>query len=80
VFAPYSPFYTLSWPPSLSHLIPSPLHWGRTCSTLLFNDFVKEKMSFLLFKMATQGLSLWHFHIYMCVCLCLCVCLCVCVL
>jgi hypothetical protein len=48
VFAPYSPSYSLS-PPS------SPFHWyhhthtlGRTCSALLFSDFVKEKRKIFL--------------------------------
>jgi hypothetical protein len=38
VFATYSPFYTLSPPPPLGTNLP-----GRTCSSLLFSDFVKEK-------------------------------------
>jgi hypothetical protein len=39
---------------------------GRTCSTLLFSGFVKEKekVTFVL-KIATQGVSLRHFHEYM---------------
>jgi hypothetical protein len=42
---------------------------GRTCFTLLPSNFVikkkvKTKMTFLV-KMATQGVSLWHFHVYM---------------
>jgi hypothetical protein len=35
VFAPYSQSYTLSLPPSLPTS-------GRTCSALLFSDFIKE--------------------------------------
>jgi hypothetical protein len=45
VFAPYSPSHALSPPPLLSHFhhaIP-----GRTCSALLFLNFVKDKMTFL---------------------------------
>jgi hypothetical protein len=45
-FAPYSPSYTLSPPPSPpTGTNPSP---GRTCSALLFFEFVREKMTFLL--------------------------------
>jgi hypothetical protein len=39
---------------------------GRTCSTLPISNFVKEKKwQFCLFKIATQGVSLWHFHVHM---------------
>jgi hypothetical protein len=56
IFPPYSPFYTLSpHPPPPTGTNPP----GRTCSALLFSDFVKEKKwHFSLFKMATQGVSL----------------------
>jgi hypothetical protein len=41
---------------------------GRTCSTLLFSDFVEERIKwhFCLFviKVAIQGISLWYFHVY----------------
>jgi hypothetical protein len=60
---------------TLLHPIPtsSPFYWyqhpsGRTCSTLLFSDFVKEnqkKWYFCLCNIATQGISLWQFHVYM---------------
>jgi hypothetical protein len=32
---------------------------------MLLSDFVKEKKNwhFCLFKIATQGVSLWHFHV-----------------
>jgi hypothetical protein len=67
-------------PTPLPHHLPS-FHWcqpsplGRTCSILLFSDFVEEKREkikrktwhFSLFeiKVATQGDSLWYFHVYM---------------
>jgi hypothetical protein len=41
---------------------------GRACSALPFSDFAKErkkKWHFCLFRIATQGVSLWHFHVYM---------------
>jgi hypothetical protein len=38
---------------------------NRTHFPLLFSDFVKrKKMTFCLFEIAVQGVSLWHFHIY----------------
>jgi hypothetical protein len=49
VFALYSPSHALSPPASLQ---------GRTCSALLFSDFVKEKKITFLLKIATQGVSL----------------------
>jgi hypothetical protein len=65
VFAPYSPSFTLSPPPLPSHWYQTLLS-GRTWSTLLFSDFVKEKnkIKFLL-KITTQEFSLWHFHVCM---------------
>jgi hypothetical protein len=45
-------------------LIPEPP--DRTCSALLSWNFVKKKNDiFCLFKIATQGVSLWHFHVCM---------------
>jgi hypothetical protein len=41
---------------------------GRTCSTLLFSNFAKEKKKksyFCLLKIALEGVSLWPFHVYM---------------
>jgi hypothetical protein len=64
VFVPYSSSYTL--PHFLPHfhcsqLSPPP---GRTCSVLLFFDFVKEKRGhFCLFKIAKQWVFLWHLHV-----------------
>jgi hypothetical protein len=58
----------------LPHLLPlplvstPPLTPDRACSFLLFSDFAKErkkKWHFCLFKIATQGVSLWYFHVYM---------------
>jgi hypothetical protein len=62
VFALYSPSHTLSLSlPPLTGTKPP----GRTCSTILFSSFVKEnKWYFYLFKIATQGVSLWHFHVF----------------
>jgi hypothetical protein len=60
IFAPYSPSHTLSPPPPPSYWYnPSP--HCRTCSALLFSDFVKEKKN----DTPTQGVSLWYFHVYM---------------
>jgi hypothetical protein len=41
-FAPYSPSYPFSPSPPLSHGC-QPSSLGRTCSALLFSDFVEEK-------------------------------------
>jgi hypothetical protein len=59
----YSPSHALS----PSHSSPTGTNPpGRTCFALLFSDFVREKKwHFCLFKIATQGVSLWHFHVYM---------------
>jgi hypothetical protein len=48
IFTPYSPFYTLSLTPPLSHWYQTlccslPLH--RICSALLFSHFVEEKQN-----------------------------------
>jgi hypothetical protein len=58
------------WP--YPHLLPLPLVPSpnptladKTCSVLLFSDFVKEKKMKFLFKKATQGVFLWHLHVYM---------------
>jgi hypothetical protein len=65
VFALHSPSQTLSSPPPHTHtLVRTPT--GRTCSALLFSNFVKrKKWHFCLFKVATQGVSLQHFQEYM---------------
>jgi hypothetical protein len=71
IFALYSPSYSLSLtPPSPISTNPAPP--GRTCSAILYSNFVKEKRKqktwhFSLFelKIATQGISLWYFHVYM---------------
>jgi hypothetical protein len=54
-----------SFPPISPLLLPSTL--GRTCSALLLSNFVEEKRKwhFCLFKIGTQGVSLWHFHVFM---------------
>jgi hypothetical protein len=48
---------------------PCPL-LDRICFALLLSDFVEEKRKwyFCLFeiKVATQGVSLWHFHVCIC--------------
>jgi hypothetical protein len=51
-----------------SYTLPiSLLHWyqhpNRTCFAFLFTIF--EKIYFCLYKIAIQGVSLWHFHVYM---------------
>jgi hypothetical protein len=47
------------------HILPLPQP-PRQDLTLLFSDFVKTKrFYFFLFKIAIQGVSLWHFYIYM---------------
>jgi hypothetical protein len=42
-FAPYSSSYTLSPPPAHLWYQPPTTATGRTCSTLLFSDFVGKK-------------------------------------
>jgi hypothetical protein len=65
VFAPYSPSQTLS-PPLLFHWYYPPTPRGKAYSILLFSNFVNgKKWHFCLFKICTQGISLWHFHEYM---------------
>jgi hypothetical protein len=48
VFAPYSPSFTIFLLLAPLPLVSTPLALGRTCSALLFSDFVKEKKIFLL--------------------------------
>jgi hypothetical protein len=54
---------------SLSHpfLIPSHSHWyqSQTGTILLSCSPFLKKMHFCLFKIALQGVSLWHFHVHM---------------
>jgi hypothetical protein len=45
--------------PTSSLLLLAPTPPGRTCFALLFSNFANEKnLTFLLFKVATQGVSL----------------------
>jgi hypothetical protein len=40
---------------------------GKTCFTLLFSGFYKKKrrkMTFLVVKIATWGISLWNLHVF----------------
>jgi hypothetical protein len=62
VFAPRSPSYTLSPPSTPSHWYQSPRQ-DLFCPPVLC--FVKEKNFFGLFRIATQGVSLWH----LCMCM-----------
>jgi hypothetical protein len=59
VFPPHSPSHTLCWypPPPVSNNFPD-------CFAFLFFFCTKNKKTFL-FKIATQGVSLWQFHVYM---------------
>jgi hypothetical protein len=56
-------------PTPFPHHFPPPMGTqspDRTCSALLFSNFVKEeKWHFCLFKMATLGVSVWYFRVYM---------------
>jgi hypothetical protein len=52
--------YTLSLYPTLSSGYQPA---DRTCFTFLSSIF--ERRHFCLYKIATQGVSLWHFHVYM---------------
>jgi hypothetical protein len=56
-------------PTPLPHILSPPTgtnHWDRTCSALLFSNFIKEKKWHLcLLKIDIQGVSLWHFPVYM---------------
>jgi hypothetical protein len=58
IFLVHSDSFTFS----LNH---SPSYWysDRTCFTFLFSVF--EKRLFCLFKIAIQGVSLWHFNVHM---------------
>jgi hypothetical protein len=73
-FAPYSSSYPCSLPPLSSHWC-QPFCQGRTCSALLFSNFVKEKREkverkiwpfcwFEIKVVATQGGSLFYIYIY----------------
>jgi hypothetical protein len=75
-FVLYSPSYPLS-PPHILYTGASPAPPstpGRTCSTLLFSDFVGQKrekikwkiwhFNFFEIKVTTQEVFLWYFHIY----------------
>jgi hypothetical protein len=64
VFAPYSPFYMLSpLPPPLLPVVPIPqIRPVLPSYSLIFEK--EKKWHFCLFKVATQGVSLWHFHVY----------------
>jgi hypothetical protein len=43
-----------------------PISLDRICSALLFSNFVKEKnWHFCLYKIAKQGVPLWHFQVHM---------------
>jgi hypothetical protein len=62
IFLPFSFSYTPSCVPSTY------THWCRlrlynTYFTFLFSVF--EKRHFCLYKIAIQGVLLWHFHVYM---------------
>jgi hypothetical protein len=66
-FSIYIDVYTVFATRSPSHdpeLLPPlvPIHSGRTCYALLFSNFAlkkeKKKMTFFLFKIAVQGVSL----------------------
>jgi hypothetical protein len=61
--------FTLLYPFPTSS--PIPLVWipqagsvPRSCSLILQK---KKKWHFCLFKIAIQGVSLWHFHMYICI-------------
>jgi hypothetical protein len=57
-------------PMSFPHFLPSPTATNpldRICFTFLLSNIIKDEiMNFFLFKMAIQGVSLWHFHVYVC--------------
>jgi hypothetical protein len=63
VFALYSPSH------AFSHFLSSSCWYQcpQTGPVLLVLQFWKRKSKwhFCLFKIATQGASLWHFHVYM---------------
>jgi hypothetical protein len=63
IFTLLHPFPTTSSPPLVA---PSPLGAGPvlpSCSSILYKK-KEEKCHFSLFKIATQGVSLWHFYVY----------------
>jgi hypothetical protein len=57
--------YTVFVPCSTLPLVPTPQgeHVLPSCSLTLKK---KKKWHFCLFKITTQGVSLWYFHVYMC--------------
>jgi hypothetical protein len=64
VFVPYSSSHTFS-PPSASFQWYQPPQQDLLCPLVLQFCKRKEKWNFCLFKIATLGVSLWHFHICM---------------
>jgi hypothetical protein len=60
-------FYRIHPSTSFPCILPPPTdtHWpDRTCFAYLFSVFIK-KWYFCLFKISSQGVSLWHFHVCM---------------
>jgi hypothetical protein len=63
--------YSLSY--TISHFLPPPLDQPPpqagpilpSYSLILYKKRRRKKWHFWLFKIATQGFSLWHFHLYM---------------
>jgi hypothetical protein len=65
VFVPYSPSYTLSplLPPTMVPSTPPP-HIRPVLPSRSPVLQKKKKRHFCLFKIATWGVSVWHFHVY----------------
>jgi hypothetical protein len=68
-FALFAYSHILS-PPPLPPTVTKPCRQDLFCPSVLWfcirkKEKKKEKWHFYLFKIATQGVSLWHFHVYM---------------
>jgi hypothetical protein len=61
--------YYIHPPTPFSHLLPLPISTNLSRQYLFCPPVVcfkkKKKRHFCLFKVATNGVSLWHFHVYM---------------
>jgi hypothetical protein len=64
--------YHIHPPSPFLHLLPSPSGTKPQAESVLLSDSQilykkrkREKWDFWLFKIAMQGVSLWHFHVYM---------------
>jgi hypothetical protein len=66
IFPQYSSSYTLSLyvPPTHTHCY-QPSRWNLFSLPVLRFCKKRKRRHFYLFKVALEGISLWHFHVYM---------------